>query len=303
MKKVVAVVLMMILLLPCMVQAESLEIDNTEIKRIIELYELESTLNPGLGVVLMQEGKTKQFNINSISNEMVGRYIYLKADTDKVKHDQKCPFDSNNDCSIMTKQTYEDIYKELFGPSLELKKNTDKEAALCNVYTYDATSDSYYTASRCGFTGVTYDSYVLRAEKNTNDETILVYLKGYELHATEDSSSSELFNLDGTSTEIKLKNDLTKNKIKNEYSDYINTYKFTFKKASDNNYYFYSVENMKDAKEYKASATTNTSTKTTTTKKVSNPNTADKNIFLLLTTGIIMFAVILYSGKKLFVRR
>ena len=60
---------------------------------------------------------------------------------------------------------------------------------------------------------------------------------------------------------------------------------------------------MKDAKEYKVSTTANTNTKKTTTKKVSNPNTADKNIVLLLTTGIIMFAVILYSGKKLFVRR
>ena len=39
---------------------------------------------------------------------------------------------------------------------------------------------------------------------------------------------------------------------------------------------------MKDAKEYKVSTAANTNTKKTTTKKVSNPNTADKNILMLL---------------------
>ena len=59
---------------------------------------------------------------------------------------------------------------------------------------------------------------------------------------------------------------------------------------------------MDNALEYK-NTNSNGNSKTTVTKKVSNPNTADKNVVLLLGTGIILTLVIFYSGKKLLIRK
>ena len=166
------------------------------------------------------------------------------------------------------------------------------------------TTDDYEMYSACG--GIMpVSAYVKTATKDS--DSIVVNVKYYldENASTNTTEDRTIGNLDAKNNfkNIKINKSLQQSDIINNYDKYIDTYKFTFKKASDNNYYFYSVENKSDGVVYEVSKNNVVTNVKTETKKVSNPNTADKNIALLITTGIIMFAVILYSGKKLFVRR
>ncbi len=283
MKKVVSVVLMMILLLPCMVQAETLSENDEQVQNLYKKYitKGESWSIPILTV-------TDKFNLKTASSlDKMKLVSYWGVDEKTLTKNTE----NTEEIEEISAENFAKQYKNYFGPDEEPIKLT-KDEAFCLVFFYDSATNTYkrYTGG-CGLGVAPSGDYIDSASKT--DDSITINVKWYE------TSENKMY-LNGKEVAV---SSLDKKGISEKYNDYLNTYRYVFKKASDNNYYFYSVENMKDAKEYKASATTNTSTKTTTTKKVSNPNTADKNIFLLLTTGIIMFAVILYSGKKLFVRR
>ena len=282
MKKVVSVVLMMILLLPCMVKAEALSENDEQVQNLYKKY-----IEKALFLPSYVDGK---FNLETADNLNKAKLVsyYGNISNTSESTDSKTGVTTETIAS----QVWDEAYHAYFGPDETVAKITKGEKSSCLVFEYDSTSNNYQRAMSCGLAVGPLGSYIDSASKQ--ETTITLNIKLYEFN--QDKNTILLGN-ENISVPSFDKKSLEK------YNAYLNTYKYVFKKASDNNYYFYSVENMKDAKEYKVSTTANTNTKTTTTKKVSNPNTADKNIVLLLTTGIIMFAIILYSGKKLFVRR
>ncbi len=80
--------------------------------------------------------------------------------------------------------------------------------------------------------------------------------------------------------------------VNSKYGDYIQTHKITFKKASDDNYYFYSTEHLNDAKEYKVDISKGNT-------KVSNPKTAYQNIIIVTIVGIACLGILFTCSKRL----
>ncbi len=308
MKKVVAVVLMMILLLPCMVQAETLSIDSNEVKSLNEKYKLTK-----------DEGGTHIYNdhvyiynpdakkVNSVENMSNLNFVILTGILGNMKYteEERQTLPNGNAGSalyyVVTKEDYNKAFANIFGPDVSVKNITEysnTSLACGKIYIYNAEKDNYEAYQGCGGldTGVYKKGYIKDA--SLEKDSIIVNLKYYIY----DKNNKTISSFDNKNKNMPVKDGEDQSEVSSKYNDYLYTSKFTFKKASDNNYYFYSVENMDNALEYK-NTNSNGNSKTTVTKKVSNPNTADKNVVLLLGTGIILTLVIFYSGKKLLIRK
>ncbi len=286
MKKIVKLFIMGILVLfPCMVHAETLDVNSNEVKDLVKKYNIGG----------MYFYRFKNYNIDTMTDgDFASFTTYLNDQLiENNKTQRPGTFNGYNiTLSVITKEIYNQGFKNIFGPDVSVKSlSQGAEDTFCGTYKYNSTSDDYQAYEACG--GLwPFDYYVNSATKE--DQKITIDIKGLSI-----IDGSVILGSNEKKVPLKdlgLNNDtsvLNENFLK-QYKDYADTYKYTFKKASDNNYYFYSVENLKDAKEYKSSTTTITKTST----KEKNPKTADSNLLVLISIGIIMVVIIAFSGRK-----
>ena len=318
MKKVVSVVLMMILLLPCMVKAETLD---------VSLDKAETIMKSLTDVYISNENlfSKDSYIVDSISkSELIGSA--MKVTYDELKPVSACK-DESKRTSITTDQFINKLNEGLKKYFINKTVSMDDIKKLSSSSPYKITygkilgSDVSTTEITVIDEGTSVkllspcdgqfssEPYAFgKIEKALEDDNYVYVYQKVVFAKYSDSNdwkgNSDTYVVDGYKDYARKEKRSTfkrEDTTKIDYS-YYNTYKYTFKKQ-DGKYYFTRVENMKDAKEYKVSTAANTNTKKTTTKKVSNPNTADKNILMLLATGIIMFVLVLHSGKKLFLKK
>lgn len=217
---------------------EELDINSTEVKKLVDKYTLGGTLT--LNDIYFIHSTEK--NISNLSNDEFALMASYLNSFPNAKEDTR------NDTSlylVITKDEYNEAFKNTFGPDVEVKSATKASKAYCGSYIYNATNDNYEALQACG--GVwPMGSYLVSASKDNNN--IYIYEKAYSIDPGEDEVYIYSMNKEDNKIKVSSYED---SYVKENYNDYLDTYKFTLKKASDNNYYFYSVENLNDAKEYK----------------------------------------------------
>lgn len=270
---------------PTMVHAESLDIHSEEVKQLLNKNKLEESGLFETGQYIFGLGVKKKIDVNSISEKDAASLVTSVVEGSKIQHNQIGP-DDFNDWMRITSDTYKTAFKYVFGPDVSLiqYKEQDKiDGSACYTFTYDSTKDNYYTATRCGGTGTKLNSFIVSVSKSTDGNYITMHMKPYTVY----TFTNKIANLTSTDENDAISVSSIKiDTIKTNYADYIDTYQLSFKKASDSNYYIYSVENLKDAKEYKDSSTTN---KTKVSKAETNPKTSDVNVFEYI--GIVLCAI------------
>lgn len=285
MKRVLKLVLIGIMVIfPSVVHAETIDVNAKEVKTLVSKYNIGD----------MNFYEFKDYNIDTMKDAQFAAFTsYLNYQLfDKNKTERIGSFNEHNvTFSVITKEIYNQGFKNVFGPDISVKSSQLNTSEFCGTYEYNTTSDDYQAYEACGFTAP-FDFYVDSATKT--NQSIIINLKGTSrdnnyIYLGSNEKKVDLENLGVKNSDLVLKEDFLK-----KYKSYLNTYKYTFKKASDGEYYFYSVENLKDAKEYKSSTTT---VKKTSTKET-NPKTSDANLLLLIGVGISMIFIIVFSSKK-----
>lgn len=171
---------------------------------------------------------------------------------------------------------------EIFGTKVNLKYKSIDDIATMTDYTYE---NNKYVKSEIQQGGGDYPAhtveYIVKAEKD-NDE-LLIYDKfcylydaqnaAYDIYSGSDKNAVIAKNISGEKIYFQVhdKDENLNKKIIDNIEKIVGkqalTYKHTFKKNSEGNYYWYSTEPMEEVKE-----TTNTSTNTSTNETTNNTN-------------------------------
>ena len=126
-------------------------------------------------------------------------------------------------------ESVEERYQLLFG-----EKVSNHSLKNCPMYTYDSKNNVYYYSRQCGGTG-DGTVYLYKNKFTTKDDNAYVYVNiGYATSADDTSTYGDI-----TKIEENISEDFSINE--SNYTKY-SEYKYTFKKDSNNNYYFVSVE-------------------------------------------------------------
>ena len=217
---------------------EELDINSDEVKELVEKYNL-TTINLIDGRNLYSIAETGNIK-RDLSNLKIDEYSAIIAKSSFVA--------GNDNADIRTIDEYNSVFKKVFGPDVQVVKYEGKN--YCGLITYNKKTNSFEPVGICSGWGDSAAAFTYKATKD--NEFIRIQTKAYILaNIGDDYPTVELFEFDNASdgdnviTEVDRKTfDATK------YADYLDTYEFSFKKASYGKYYFYSVENLKDAKEY-----------------------------------------------------
>lgn len=299
MKRILKLLLIGVMVIfPNVVHAETLDVNSKEVKDLVGKYQLDSNYMFTYSIFLP---KTK----NSIENLTDGQFVTMTTELGNISYKEETRQTLPNGQEgqslwrIATKEEYNKAFAFVFGPNVSVKQITEMgQDTSCGSYVYNSKNDNYEAYQACGGTSP-LSTYIKSASKDTN--SIAINIKAYD--KVDDLAVSNGKNYitpvgEKANTNMPV-NSYDSKEVDQKYGEYLNTYKFTFKKASDNNYYFYSVENLNDAKEYKLSNEKG-NTKVTITKKEQNPKTADQNIVMISIVGIGCLGILFTCTKKLF---
>lgn len=295
MKKILKLVLIGIMVIcPGVVHAENLDINLQEANTLMNKISIEENR---FGNWFGYYYKRDKVTIDDFSNQMK---LYFAARTfNKDKPDEGT---NGVDVTVSKEQMYTAM-KSIFGPDIKYNDETIKvDPTLLAKGTYDNTKQEYTLSFDHAWGDEFFDGYPtyyverISQTKDSNKIEVKEKVLYYETFIEDGSDLkkyAKVYRVNPKTLIEKTEENDGKDYMK-KYKEYVDTYKYTFKKASDGEYYFYSVENLKDAKEYKSSTTT---VKKTSTKET-NPKTSDTNLFVLLGIGISMVLIIVFSSRK-----
>ena len=298
MKRILKILLIGVMVLfPNVIHAKE-NITKEEADQFMNLIAIENTNRFGdwFGMYYQKD----KITIDSLENQFK---LYLAART----FNKEKPDEGSNAATIVVSQAeMNTAMKKIFGPDIRYTDesiNVDK--TLLAEGTYNKEKKEYTLVFDHTWGDAFFDGYPVYISKRTSqakdDDKIEItekafYYEEFLKEKTEDHFYIKTYRI-SPKTFIKTMDKKTNAAYDEEYfkvlGDYIDSYKYTFKKANDGEYYFYSVENLKDAKKYKTN-----NTKVTETKKEKNPKTADSNIIVISMTGIVCLALIIICSKK-----
>ena len=171
--------------------------------------------------------------LNSLEQKYVNLSITYENMSDEAKEVFKSYIEAGSINDVVEKQvsaeSVEERYQLLFG-----EKVTNHSLKNCPMYTYDSKNNVYYYSRQCGGTG-DGTVYLYKNKFTTKDDNAYVYVNiGYATSADDTSTYGDI-----TKIEENISEDFSINE--SNYTKY-SEYKYTFKKDSNNNYYFVSVE-------------------------------------------------------------
>ena len=188
-------------------------------------------------------------SVDSMKEVDVAYALLASFDTSTIKQEKSSLIkeDEKEGYSIISKATYEDLFKNYFGVDPKVKSKevaTLTEVKDCEGYILVKEDGNYYGSIGCGC-GSEPRKDVITSKKRVDNNTIIIDKKYYTY---EDIFNNQLYI---GSKNIKTTCDISKEECFSNYSDYFDTIRYTFTKQSDGNYYIQSIKNLKDAKEYK----------------------------------------------------
>ena len=171
--------------------------------------------------------------LNSLEQKYVNLSITYENMSDEAKEVFKSYIETGSINDVVEKQvsaeSVEERYQLLFG-----EKVSNHSLKNCPMYTYDSKNNVYYYSRQCGGTG-DGTVYLYKNKFTTKDDNAYVYVNiGYATSADDTSTYGDI-----TKIEENISEDFSINE--SNYTKY-SEYKYTFKKDSNNNYYFVSVE-------------------------------------------------------------
>lgn len=171
--------------------------------------------------------------LNSLEQKYVNLSITYENMSDEAKEVFKSYIEAGSINDVVEKQvsaeSVEERYQLLFG-----EKVSNHSLKNCPMYTYDSKNNVYYYSRQCGGTG-DGTVYLYKNKFTTKDDNAYVYVNiGYATSADDTSTYGDI-----TKIEENISEDFSINE--SNYTKY-SEYKYTFKKDSNNNYYFVSVE-------------------------------------------------------------
>ena len=171
--------------------------------------------------------------LNSLEQKYVNLSITYENMSDEAKEVFKSYIEAGSINDVVEKQVSAESVEErcqlLFG-----EKVSNHSLKNCPMYTYDSKNNVYYYSRQCGGTG-DGTVYLYKNKFTTKDDNAYVYVNiGYATSADDTSTYGDI-----TKIEENISEDFSINE--SNYTKY-SEYKYTFKKDSNNNYYFVSVE-------------------------------------------------------------
>ncbi len=290
MKRILKLLLIGVMVIcPNIVHAETLDINSSIVKELDKKYLLTGDNGYYSHIKNLYYILSEKFDINS-DEKIVEMLSYLSSNMHTVTV-------SGIEFVGLTVEEYENNFKEIFGPDAKLKQITDINSTNCMALHYDKTANVYYSGN-CGSSGPGYYQYIKSASQDNSN--IYINVKTYGPVYDEEIAKGKKYIVPLDDFDENLNTNMPVNsydskEVDQKYGNYLDTYKFTFKKASDNKYYFYSVENLNDAKEYKVDVSKGN---VQTHKKEKNPKTADQNIIMISIIGIFSIFVFVKCSQK-----
>ena len=180
--------------------------------------------------------------LNSLEKNYVNLSVTYENMSDEAKEIFKPYVEAGSINDIAEKQISSDNvekrYQLLFG-----EKVNNHSIESCPYFTYDSKNNVYYYSRQCG--GTTVGKVYLYKNKFTiNGDNAYVYVNvGHKVAPDDNSSYDSYIDENATIENEKVEENTSENFSINEsnYTKY-SEYKYTFKKDSNNNYYFISVE-------------------------------------------------------------
>lgn len=171
--------------------------------------------------------------LNSLEKNYVNLSVTYENMSDEAKEIFKPYVEAGSINDIAEKQissdNVEERYQLLFG-----EKVNNHSIKSCPYFTYDSKNNVYYYSRQCGGTS-DETVYLYKNKFTTKDDNAYVYVNiGYAALADDTSTYGDITRIE----ENTLENFSINESNYTKYSEY----KYTFKKDSNNNYYFVSVE-------------------------------------------------------------
>lgn len=171
--------------------------------------------------------------LNSLEKNYVNLSVTYENMSDEAKEIFKPYVEAGSINDIDEKQissdNVEERYQLLFG-----EKVNNHSIKSCPYFTYDSKNNVYYYSRQCGGTS-DGTVYLYKNKFTTKDDNAYVYVNiGYAALADDTSTYGDITRIE----ENTLENFSINESNYTKYSEY----KYTFKKDSNNNYYFVSVE-------------------------------------------------------------
>ncbi len=218
-------------------------------QELIQKYNLE-------GYFMWSKNSEKSlYDVTNTTNKGQFSELMNIAFAEELSKIEKTTTNSTSEVSTITKDQYNEYFKKTFGPDVEIISPTKNDMtsgaqAACGAFHYNPTADNYETTHACGGTIAGYvGHYYLNPQEedgiltisfketmisNVNKPNYIIVLK-----------NNKEVNLDQEVKDINEANEIVK-----KYADYLDSYQFQFKKASDGNYYFYKNTKLDDGKTY-----------------------------------------------------
>ena len=171
--------------------------------------------------------------LNSLEKNYVNLSVTYENMSDEAKEIFKPYVEAGSINDIAEKQissaNVEERYQLLFG-----EKVNNHSIESCPYFTYDSKNNVYYYSRQCGGTG-DGTVYLYKNKFTTKDDNAYVYVNiGYATLADDTSTYGNITRIEENTSENFSINE-------SNYTKY-SEYKYTFKKDSNDNYYFVSVE-------------------------------------------------------------
>ena len=188
-------------------------------------------------------------SVDSMKDLDVAFILLGRADTSTIKQEKSSLIkeDEKEGYSVISKATYEDLFKNYFGVDPKVKSKevaTLNEINECEGYILVEKDGNYYAKIGCGCEASPRKD-IITSKKRVDSNTITIDKKYYTY---DDMSNNKLYIGE---KDIKTTCDISKEECFSNYNDYFDTIRYTFTKQSDGNYYIQSIKSLKDAKEYK----------------------------------------------------
>ena len=218
-------------------------------KELIQKYNLE-------GYFMWSKNDEKSlYDITNTTNKGQFSELMNIAFAGELGKIEKAPTDSNSDVYTITKDQYNEYFKKAFGPDVEIVSPTKADMnsgaqAACGAFYYNPTNDNYESIHACGGTIGGYVGHYYLDPQEEDGILTISYKEAMISSVDETNYKIVLKNNKEIKLEQEVKDINEANEIVKKYADYLDSYQFQFKKASDGNYYFYKNIKLDDGKTY-----------------------------------------------------
>lgn len=195
------------------------------------------------------------YDITNTTNKGQFSELMNIAFAEELSKLEKTTTNSTSEVSTITKDQYNEYFKKTFGPDVEIISPTEKDMtsgaqAACGAFHYNPTADNYETTHACGGTIAGYVGHYYLDPQEEDGILTISFKEAMVSNDTETSYKIVLKNNKEVKLDQEVKDINEANEIVKKYADYLDSYQFQFKKASDGNYYFYKNTKLDNGKIY-----------------------------------------------------